>query len=155
MNVKYIVIHCADTPSTMDIGAKEIDQWHRQNGWEGIGYHFVVRRNGLVEPGRPLDTSMLPGWQVKQGAHVAGHNAESIGVCLVGGRDKGSTVANFTNAQWNSLDIVVSFLSLCFPGAQILGHRDLDTGKECPCFDVKHWITTGERVPKDKNGVLR
>ncbi len=50
--INLFVIHCADTYATMDIGVKEIDGWHRKRGWSGIGYHFVIRRNGIVETGR-------------------------------------------------------------------------------------------------------
>lgn len=137
-DVKYIVIHCSDTTPNMDIGAKEIDLWHKQNGWDGIGYHLVIRRNGTVEPGRPLDRALTPGWQLHPGAHVAGYNSVSIGVCIVGGggRDR----PNFTSAQWASLAIVTNFLTLCFPAAKILGHRDLDPHKDCPCFDVAKWL---------------
>jgi len=134
-DVKYIVIHCTDTYASMDIGAKEIDQWHKTNGWAGIGYHFVIRRSGVIESGRPLDQSIFPGWQIKEGAHVAGHNSESVGVCLVGGKPD----ANYTAAQWGSLKTTVRFLKLCFSKAEVLGHRDLDHGKLCPCFDVRNW----------------
>lgn len=140
MNVKYIVIHCSATTPTMDVGAKEIDSWHKANGWEGIGYHFVIRKNGVIEPGRPLDQSLLPGWQVKQGAHVSGHNSESIGVCLIGGLDAAKKPCGvYTEEQWRSLGLAVSFLSHCFPAARVIGHHDLDAGKACPCFDVKDW----------------
>ena len=64
-SIRYLVVHCAATPPEMDIGAKEIDLWHRQRGWSGIGYHFVIRRDGRVEAGRPLD---------RPGAHAQGFN---------------------------------------------------------------------------------
>jgi len=142
MEVKYIVIHCADTYASMDIGAKEIDSWHKQNGWDGIGYHFVIRRSGIVEPGRPLDQALTPGWQVRQGAHVSGYNSQSVGVCLVGGKPE----ANYTAYQWSSLHTVVDFLKLCFPKAEVVGHRDLDSGKACPCFDVRKWYNDGDVI---------
>ena len=75
---EYIVIHCADTYETMDIGAEDIRKWHvEERGWSDIGYHKVIRRDGTVETGRDIDVS---------GAHAAGFNSVSIGVCLVGGR---------------------------------------------------------------------
>jgi N-acetyl-anhydromuramyl-L-alanine amidase AmpD len=141
-DVKCIVIHCADTYDSMDIGAKEIDTWHKRNGWAGIGYHFVIRRSGLVESGRPLDLSLTPGWQIKEGAHVSGHNYESVGVCVVGGKPE----ANYTAAQWASLRTTVDFLKLCFPKAEVLGHRDLDSGKACPCFDASKWYNDGDVI---------
>jgi N-acetylmuramoyl-L-alanine amidase len=78
--IDLIVIHCAYTSPKMDIGVKEIDEWHRARGWNQIGYHYVVRRDGTVEHGRSVKTV---------GAHVKGFNAKSIGVCLVGGTMEG------------------------------------------------------------------
>ena len=81
-STKYIVIHCAATKPSMDIGAAEIRKWHTDppRNWDDIGYHYVVRRSGTIEKpmlevGRYLE---IPG------AHVANHNHESIGICLVG-----------------------------------------------------------------------
>jgi len=139
----YIVIHCSATKPTQDVDAAAIDEWHRARGWAGIGYHLVIKRDGTVEPGRPLDSA---------GAHVRGYNSRSIGVCMVGGIDPdGSSADNFTDWQWVSADAVVDFLRRMYPDAVIVGHRDLspdanadgiidqnDWLKDCPCFDVKH-----------------
>ena len=62
----YIVIHCSATKPSMDhVDAKEIDRWHRQRGWRKIGYHWVIRRDGIVEEGRELG---------EVGAHARGFN---------------------------------------------------------------------------------
>lgn len=122
-NIDMLVVHCSDTPASMDIGAEEIDQWHKERGWSGIGYHYVIRRDGTLEPGRPLE---------KSGAHVRGFNRNSIGICLVGG--KGGF--NFTAHQIDSLRSLIHRLRTQFPGAAVLGHRDLDAGKECPQFSL-------------------
>lgn len=130
--IKYLVIHCSATPPSMDIGAKEIDKWHKGLGWAGIGYHFVIRRNGEVETGRPLE---------KPGAHVSGHNANSIGICLVGGVDgKNRAENNYTPEQWLSLEKTIHALKARWPNAVIQGHRDFpNVKKDCPCFDAKQW----------------
>lgn len=129
--IHTLVVHCADTPKTMDIGAKEIREWHLGRGWNDIGYHFVIRRDGVLELGRDLS---LPG------AHVEGHNQDSIGVCLVGG--KGGF--NFTRAQFWTLDKLIENMQRQFPIKSILGHRDFPgVQKECPCFDVKSWLMEG------------
>jgi N-acetylmuramoyl-L-alanine amidase len=129
----YIVIHCAATPASMDIGAKEIREWHKKRGWRDIGYHYVIRRNGQTEFGRPEDV---------QGAHAVGYNMVSIGICLVGGvaDDKKTAVANFTDAQWESLGHLIEELRARYPRAKVVGHRDLDKKKECPSFDVALWL---------------
>src|SRR3546814_3669760 len=75
--IETIILHCSYTPPSMDIGAAVIKGWHVDgNGWTDIGYHFVLRRNGAVEEGRPLDVV---------GAHAKNFNGRSIGICLVGG----------------------------------------------------------------------
>lgn len=142
--ITKIIIHCSATPASMDIGASEIRTWHvRDNGWNDIGYHFVIRRDGTVETGRPIE---------KQGAHCAAKagNVASIGICMVGGVKKvgGKLVAesNFTPWQWDALAVLVRKLRKQFPGiVTILGHRDLDPGKACPSFSVKDWLVR-ERV---------
>lgn len=131
-----IVIHCSATPPTMDIGAKEIRSWHvNERKWRDIGYHFVVRRNGEVELGRPLDM---------QGAHARGHNKTSVGVCWVGGVDKDMNPENnMTREQESELWCTVQNLMLTYgiEKEHVVGHRDLPgVTKACPSFDVKEWI---------------
>ena len=77
--ITTIAVHCAATTPDMDIGAATIDRWHKERGFSSIGYHYVIRRDGTLETGRPLNTP---------GAHVQGHNAHSIGICLAGGVDQ-------------------------------------------------------------------
>ncbi len=131
-NIKYLVVHCSATPPTMNIGKEEIKQWHLERGWSDIGYHVVIRRNGVVEYGRPFD---------KMGAHIKGYNKNSLGVCLVGGvDDKGKPSNNFTERQFNTLGCVLTALEMLFPGASIRGHRDFPgVTKACPSFDVDLW----------------
>lgn len=132
-----IVVHCAATKPNMDIGRKEIQMWHVQQGWLAIGYHFVIRRDGTVEEGRPHDAV---------GSHVKSRNADSIGICLVGGIDaKGKPEDNFTDAQKGALNSLLWSMTLgggfddAYKGLPVVGHRDLDPGKACPSFDVKAW----------------
>jgi len=135
--INAIVIHCSDSKAAADIGAKEIRRWHVTpppggNGWADIGYHFIIRRNGAIEQGRPIEQA---------GAHVGGHNANSIGICLVGGQGAdGRPEANYTPAQWAALKAKIMALRQDFPAAAILGHRDYPgVAKACPCFDARAW----------------
>jgi N-acetylmuramoyl-L-alanine amidase len=135
--INQIVIHCSDTPAGMDIGAREIRGWHTSpppagNGWADIGYHYVIRRSGLIERGRPDEVV---------GAHVQGHNANSIGVCIVGG---GHGFANFTWQQWGVLRGLITQLLCRYPDAAVCGHRDLNPGKACPSFDARAWWNFNE-----------
>ncbi len=129
----FIVIHCAATPADMDVGAREIDRWHRARGFRQIGYHYVIRRGGGVEPGRPL---------AERGAHARGVNDRSVGVCLVGGVARnGAPQANFAPQQYDALWRLLGDLAELYPEAEVLGHSDLpDVRKACPCFDVAAWL---------------
>ncbi|WP_337056748.1 peptidoglycan recognition protein family protein [Pseudomonas solani] len=132
VTTKFLVVHCAATKPTMDIGLREIRQWHRERGWLDIGYHYVIRRDGTVEVGRPQNVI---------GAHVEGHNSESLGICMAGGIDaSGKPENNFTAAQFESLRALLDKLKADYPSARIVGHRDLDPKKACPSFDVASWL---------------
>ena len=107
----------------------DIDRWHRDRGWKCIGYHYVVRRSGEVEIGRRLD---------EVGAHVKNHNSHSIGICYEGGLNAASFPADTrTPEQVRALRELVERMHAFFPNALIVGHRDLDPRKACPCFDAK------------------
>lgn len=129
--IDKIIIHCSATKPSQDIGAAEIDKWHKQQGWDEIGYHFVIRRSGEIENGRPVE---------KIGAHCKGHNADSIGICLVGGIDTdGKPENNFTDAQFASLRSLVLKLKFTYGILYIFGHNEF-ANKACPCFDVKKFF---------------
>ena len=134
--INKIVIHCSATRSSMDVGVKEIRSWHVDGrGWRDIGYHVVVRRNGSIEIGRPLEIS---------GAHAKGFNKDSIGVCWVGGvNDQIKPENNMTSKQEQALwGVVKGFMEKFDLGKEdVVGHRDLpDVNKACPSFDVKEWL---------------
>lgn len=120
--INRIIIHCSATPAGMDIGRDEIDQWHRERGWNGIGYHYVIRRNGDIEFGRP---------EYEVGAHTRGYNEDSIGICLVGGKD----TFDYTADQIAELVGLVENLEERYPDATIHGHNEF-SAKLCPRFDV-------------------
>ena len=121
-DIKFLIVHCSDTNN--DLTAADIHKMHLNFGWDGIGYHKVILRNGKVENGRP---------EYWIGAHVKGKNAESLGVCLIG-RDK------FTNKQLKSLELTLKRWKLTYTKARIIGHCDvIKTNKTCPNFDVISW----------------
>ncbi len=141
---EYVVWHCSATPPSQDIGSAQIDIMHKAKGWDGIGYHFVIRYDGRVEPGEALKS---------RGAHVKGLNSVSVGVCMIGGVDEqGKSVNNFTDKQWQAARHVYEFLKLLYPDASNIGHRDLSPDsdgdgrvqrheflKDCPCYSVAQW----------------
>ncbi|WP_163834657.1 N-acetylmuramoyl-L-alanine amidase [Spartinivicinus ruber] len=123
MKITKLVIHCSDSPNHKDISAEDIHHWHLERGWSGIGYHKVIKRDGTIENGRP---------EYWVGAHVKGHNSNSLGVCLVG-RDQ------FTDAQFDSLEKVIIDWHIKYPNAEVVGHCNLNPKKNCPNFQAKRW----------------
>lgn len=107
---------------------KDIDRWHRDRGFSGIGYHHVIYLDGSIHRGRPEENA---------GAHTVGQNATSIGVCYIGGVDeKMKPKDTRTSAQRDALKKIVSDLQQRFPGATVHGHNEF-AAKACPSFDVK------------------
>lgn len=136
-----IFVHCSATKPSQDIGVREIRQWHKEKGWLDIGYHFVIRRDGTVEAGRDQDAV---------GSHVANYNADSVGVCLVGGiDDKGKFSANFTPFQMSVLRSLLVSLQAEYPHAVLRAHHDV-APKACPSFDLSRWWKTNELVTSDR-----
>ena len=124
--IKYIVVHATGGREHQTIA--DLNVVFKQKGWKNPGYHFVVRRDGSIV--QLLDVS-----QVSNG--VKGYNHCSINVAYIGGVDaRLNTIDNRTDAQKKTLRQLVNKLKRDFPDADIVGHRDLDKGKDCPCFDV-------------------
>lgn len=125
--ITEIIVHCTATREGVDIGASEIDRYHRKRGFDSIGYHYVVRLDGRIEKGRD---------EAAAGAHCLGHNMRSVGVAYVGGLDtKGNPKDTRTDAQKRSMLSLLTDLRRRYPEAKIHGHRDF-AAKACPCFDA-------------------
>ena len=126
-HITLIIIHCSAVRPGQTSSAAQIDSWHRRRGWKmGIGYHYVVRRDGQVEPGRPE-------WLI--GAHCLHHNRHSIGVCYEGGLDsEGRPADTRTTEQRLAMLQLLEVLHRRYPRALIVGHHDLDPQKACPCI---------------------
>jgi N-acetylmuramoyl-L-alanine amidase len=129
--IKKIIIHCSDSPDHMDIGANEIRVWHTQRGFEGpdgilgtkddLAYHFICRRDGLIEIGRMED---------QVGAHCFHHNDDSLGICWIG-RDW------ISGEQKKALKLLCKSLLNRYGLTvdDIRGHCEFDAGKTCPNFN--------------------
>jgi N-acetyl-anhydromuramyl-L-alanine amidase AmpD len=128
--ITLLVIHCSAVRPDQTSSAAQIDTWHRRDRHYkfGIGYHYVVRRDGQIEPGRPE-------WMV--GAHCKNHNAHSLGICYEGGLDiRGDPADTRTLAQKLAMVQLLEVLRRRYPKALIVGHHDLNPQKACPCFDA-------------------
>lgn len=140
--IDSIIIHCSATRIGQDLRAKDIDRMHKQQGWQGIGYNYVIDLDGTVEIGRSLSIN---------GAHCPGYNSHSVGICYIGGLDtNGKPSDTRTQEQKVALRNLVAKLCQEYPIIELLGHRDTspdlnDNGivepsewvKMCPCFEVR------------------
>lgn len=126
-NITEIIVHCTATPAGRTVSAAEVDRWHRQRGFESIGYHYLIGLDGTIEAGRPEE---------RMGAHCAGHNSNSIGVCYVGGCDRLMKPADTrTGPQRLAIERLLKSLRVRYPQARIISHRDL-AATACPAFDA-------------------
>ena len=131
--ITLIVVHCSAVKPDQLSSAAQIDSWHRERGFHlGIGYHYVIRRDGTIESGRPE-------WMIGAHCHVKGHhyNSHSIGICYEGGLDaRGQPDDTRTAAQKKTMRQLLEDLHERYPRAMIVGHRDLSHDRDCPCFDA-------------------
>ena len=142
-----IIIHCSATREDKSFTEHDLDVCHRRRGFNGVGYHFYIRKNGDIKSTRPLE---------RIGAHARGFNSESIGICYEGGLDKnGKAKDTRTDAQKKAMRELVQDICHRHDIIDILGHRDTSPDKngngivekcewmkECPCFDVKSEFTS-------------
>jgi N-acetylmuramoyl-L-alanine amidase len=137
--ITHIVVHYTATFPDQPVTREIVDRWHRERGWSGIGYHWLVTRDGVVEAGRPEHVT---------GAHVANRNTGTIGVCWAGGLDRASGpnvgVKNMTPVQERALVSLLREIKARHPQAEIVGHKDL-AATLCPGFDVRSWWAAHER----------
>lgn len=125
--IKEIIIHCSATREGHDITASIIDDWHKNKGWKGIGYHYFIRLDGTIEYGRMVN---------RIGAHTKGKNKTSIGVCYAGGCDRDLNPKDTrTLEQKESLLLLLTTLKKSFPNAVIHSHNDF-SNKACPSFNA-------------------
>jgi len=128
--INRIIIHCSATREGQDIDAATIKKWHTEDrGWSDIGYHYCIKLDGTLETGRPLD---------RAGAHVKGHNSDSIGICYIGGLEEdGKTPKDtMTPAQEHALRELIFSLRMVWDKELTLhGHNEY-SNKACPSFKV-------------------
>ena len=145
--VRYIVQHYSATPIEIDFTAADIDRMHRNKGWREIGYHYFIRKNGMVETGRDLSE---PG-RFETGAHSLGENDQSIGICLEGGVTRAAPnvgVDNRTPAQVKAQIALIRELLVRYPNAKVEGHRDMPkAATQCPGYDAAAWWAGVESTP--------
>ena len=141
-DVTEVVTHWSETHTNKNIGSEEINKYHLDLGLDGIGYHYVIRRDGSLQRGRPVNT---------QGQHapVNNHDLRSIGIVFVGGINVPSgtpnsenflSVQSLTRSQLNTFDHFCRSFYAVFPGGQIIGHNDIDEDEIDPGFEVINYV---------------
>jgi len=141
-DITEVVVHATESYTDKDIGAIEINNIHNELGHDGIGYHYVIRRDGRLQRGRPIN---------RNGEHAPlnGHDIYSIGLVLVGGLNISSGAENptdfrsaqaFTREQYTTLEKFLRSFYRKYPGGQVFGHNDIDEVELDPYFDVVDYV---------------
>lgn len=141
-DITEVVVHATETYTNKDIGSIEINNIQIDLGHDGIGYHYVIRRDGRLQRGRPVN---------REGEHaiVNGHDKYSIGLVMVGGINVSSGDDNptdykssqsFTREQYTTLEKFLTSFYRKYPGGQVFGHNDVDETELDPYFDVVDYI---------------
>jgi len=112
----------------------DVHDWHKGNGWAGIGYHYFVRKNGEIWKGRP-DNAI--------GAHVAGHNTNTLGICA-----EGSYMSEtMSQVQKNAIIELCKYLCNKYGITKIYGHREVGSsncpGTRYPLSEIKNAVLNG------------
>ena len=118
-----VFLHCADTPDNTDkFDVGDVRRWHRSRGFTDVGYHWLIRRSGVLEKGREEFT---------QGAHTKTHNSNSLGICYFGKNHPSQPQIQ------TLLELYDRFMQLY--GITYLdwyGHYEANPLKTCPGFDM-------------------
>ena len=141
-DISEVIIHATETYTNANIGAEEIHIKHNEAGHDGIQYHYVIRRDGRLQRGVPLDNETVA-------SNIRGHEKNCIDVCLVGGVNVPSEADNpllnlslqsFTQAQMKTLEALLEIFYRHQPGGQVLGHNAIDPNSLDPYFDVVSFV---------------
>lgn len=119
--VTKVFIHCSASDRAEHDDAKVIDSWHKDRGFDQIGYHYFIKKTGEVQEGRPLNLNP---------AAQKGHNLGTIAICVSGLRD-------FTPASMVALRVLCKEINSKYVGLTFHGHKEVEPNKECPVFDYK------------------
>jgi hypothetical protein len=142
--VTEVVVHWTETHTDKNIGSEEINKYHLDLGLNGIGYHYVIRRDGSLQRGRPVNIA-------GQHAPTNNHDTRSIGIVFVGGINVPSgtpnpenflSVQSLTRSQLNTFDHFCRSFYAVFPGGQIVGHSEIDEDEVDPGFEVIDYVAS-------------
>lgn len=141
-DITEVIVHATETYTNKNIGAIEINNIHNALGHDGIGYHYVIKRDGRLQRGRPVN---------RNGEHaiVNGHDVYSIGIAMVGGLNVASgddnptdyrSAQSFTREQFTTLEKFLRSFYRKYSGGQVFGHNNIDETELDPYFDVVDYV---------------
>ena len=145
-----VIVHGSETQSNKNIGSIEINNIHKKLGHDGIVYHYVIRRDGRLQRGRPAD---------RESEHTNSHNKFSLAVCLVGGINLPTGDVNpldnrsesaFTREQFTTLEIFLETFFMKVPGGLVFGHNELESDVDDPYFSVMDYVEKNFRKSYDR-----
>ena len=148
--ISEVIIHGSETQSNKNIGSIEINNVHKQLGHDGIVYHYVIRRDGRLQRGRPAD---------RESEHTSSHNKFSLAVCLVGGINLPTGDVNpldnrsesaFTREQFTTLERFLEAFFMKVPGGLVFGHNELESDVDDPYFSVMDYVEKNFRKSYDR-----
>lgn len=122
--INKIILHCSDSDIAAHDDVKVITKWHKARKFRTVGYHYFIRKDGLIQKGRDI---------MQVGAHCKGQNSSSIGICL-SGRHK------FTDYQFIALERLISGLNIRLPKNPTIHPHNEFSDKSCPNFSVQEFI---------------
>ena len=138
--INRCIVHWTDSFVNADLDAHDIDAAHKDLGHDGILYHYIIKRNGVLQRGRPPElfsntAELIPDLRSLSIAFVGGYN------CPTGTPDpeRFRTVRSLTRTQFNTFETFVRALKTKYPGMRILGHNAIDVNQPDPGFDVEEY----------------
>lgn len=134
-NFTHLMVHCSDTPKGRQVKREDIEKWHLQErGWSRVGYSALFEINGNLDILIPFDRDdVIESWEISNGAR--GWNGRTRHICYAGGRG-GDTR---TGAQMIAMETFVKMHVMLWPDVKLIGHNQVNSGKNCPGFDVRDW----------------
>lgn len=144
--LKYIILHCADTPCYREVTKEDIEHWHLGDkeqggrGWSRVGYSKMFQRSGnVVDFIKQNSDQWIDSSEISNGAK--GYNGISVHWCFAGGRDKenktiiGQPDEIITDAQFLAFRNELNDFLKYHPQVKIIGHNQVSS-KSCPNFKV-------------------
>lgn len=121
--IDKVILHCSDSDIAAHDDIKVIKKWHLARKFKDVGYHYFIRKDGLIQKGRDI---------LQVGAHCKGENSTSIGICL-SGRYK------FTDYQFIALERLIAALNIRLNNCFTIHPHNEFSDKSCPNFSVEEF----------------